>query len=94
MKCLVSAALYVLLIASTYAVPVFTAKGDFDGDVITLYSDANVCVGDARYVEYVYADQRKIPGCWKLIHGGVTLVYFDADKGLLRSDELFPVNQI
>lgn len=56
---------------------------DAEGHRLEFHDVAGVCVGDARYFEYIRADQVKVPGCYVVRAGLAQMVFFDGDIGVV-----------
>lgn len=54
-----------------------------DGDRLEFHDSAGACVGEALHVEYIRADQRKVPGCYVVRNGAAQIVFFDGDVGVV-----------
>lgn len=55
---------------------------------LLLHDEQRVCVGQARYAEYVARDGGKVGGCWVFGGGMIGIAFFDGDTGRVPVDRV------
>lgn len=65
-----------------------------DGDRLEFHDTPGVCVGEARRMELVYSNKRKIPGCYVSREGTTFIVFLDGDIFHLPTARIRVVKEI
>ena len=63
------------------------------GSAITLFTEKRMCVGAARYAEFLEGAGPAVAGCWVPGPGFIALVFFDGDTAQVPMAAFAPVGR-